>query len=102
MNPWQRHQLRSRLREFLKAFRKQRVYNADLLSAAQREKAEACEAGLAAAIRSGDAGRYEAALAEGDAAAAELFPARKGDALRENVEVIFVAIAAALALRAFF
>ncbi len=100
MNFWHRHQLRSQARDFLKAFRKQRVYNADLLPAAKREKAEAYEAGLAAALKAGEP--LQPVLERGNVLAAELFPLRPGDVLRENVEVIFVAIVAALALRAFF
>lgn len=102
MNFWKRRQLRSQAQEFLKAFRKQRVYNSDLLAAPQRERAEAYEAELSAAVRAGDAGAYDKLIGKGDVLAAELFPVRAGDALRENVEVMFVAIAAALALRAYF
>ncbi len=102
MNFWQRHQLRSQVREFLKAFRKQRVYNFDLLTATQRKIAVDYEEELAGEIKSKSEESLRLVLQEGDSIAAELFPLRKGDALRENVEVIFVAIVAALALRAFF
>jgi signal peptidase I len=91
---------RSRARDFLKAFRKQRVYNHDLLPAARAEELRAYEAELEEAIkRRADLGPV---LQRGETLAAAAFPARPHDAWRENLEVVFVAIVAALALRAYF
>ncbi|MDE1169615.1 MAG: signal peptidase I [Verrucomicrobium sp.] len=94
--------LRAQGEEFLAAFRKHRLYRSDLLAPAQREEALSLEKRLAAAVNAKDAPRLEALLPEGDRLAAALFPARPGDVWRENLEVVFVAIVAALALRAYF
>jgi len=99
---WQAWQLRSQAADYLKALRKQRVYNSDLLPADRLKEALAFEEELGAALKRRDAALYAPLLEKGDRIAAALFPARPGDWIRENVEVAFVAIAAALALRAFF
>ena len=99
-----RHRLsfRAQAKDFLKAFRKQRVYNADLLPPARLQEATAFEEELASALRHGETEKLEPLLEKGDRIAAVAFPSRPGDIFRENIEVFFVAFAAALALRAYF
>jgi len=96
------HRIKSQAQDFLKAFRKQRVYNSDILPAPRLAEVRGYEDELAAAVRAGAVEPLPALLDRGDQIARVAFPSRQWDLWRENIEVIFVAIVAALALRAYF
>ena len=102
MGFFENYRIKEQAKDFLKAFRKQRVYNSDLLPPARLEEARGYEDELAAAVRAGAVAPLPELLDKGDRIARVTFPSRQWDGWRENVEVIFVAIVAALALRAYF
>ncbi|SDU27132.1 signal peptidase I [Verrucomicrobium sp. GAS474] len=99
---WAKWTLRSQADDYLKAIRKQRIYNSDRIPAAQLREVLAFEEELGGALKRRETARYAPLMEKGEEIAVSLFPVRGNDWLRENVEVAFVAIAAALALRAFF
>jgi signal peptidase I len=82
--------------------RKNRIYSSDLLKPDDFNKLVEVEVNLRAAIRSKDESRLKEAYREGLKLGERLFPAPRDAFLRENVEVLIVALVIALAVRSYF
>ncbi len=95
---------RKALDRLRKAIHRMCVRQRDLLSEEARQEAETFEKEVASHLADPDSSSTAAPvlLARGDKLAAKLFPRKPWGELRENVEIFLVAIAAALAIRAYF
>lgn len=89
-------------REIAFALRKNFVYSRDTLAVKDREAVEKLMENLDEAITQKDVPAVEKVKKEIYKIAGRLFPASPWDGVRENVEVIVVAIVIALAVRSFF
>ena len=99
-----RRRHRKEIDELRKAIHRMCVRQQDLLSAEARQEAESFET-EAASYLSNPASPPATApdlIDQGEKLAARLFPKKSWSGLRENVEIFLVAIAAALAIRAYF
>ncbi len=85
-----------------RALKKNRIYNEDLISAADREKLIALEKRFVPALKSKNFEELEVLKTEATQMGNRLFPSRPNDVWRENIEVFVVAIVVALAVRSFF
>ncbi|WP_246189667.1 signal peptidase I [Methylacidimicrobium cyclopophantes] len=87
-----------------KAIRRLRIRQKDLLSPESQQEAEAFEKNVASYLAAPESTGTTAPLLldQGEKLAARLFPPKRWAGLRENVEIFLVAIAAALAIRAYF
>ena len=77
-------------------------YKVDILTDAQRNEIQAANAGLLEAIRGRDRDACEHAARKINAACEAAVPMPRHPSLRENVEVLFVAIVIALGIRTYF
>ncbi|MCK4564333.1 MAG: signal peptidase I [Verrucomicrobia bacterium] len=93
--------LRKQLKEYLHAARHARHMREDIADPKDIEALKAAEANLRE-IRDTGQGNVEKAVERLSAAADKVYPSVNTSGIRENVEVIIVALAAAMAIRAFF
>ncbi|MGD9895979.1 MAG: signal peptidase I [Candidatus Methylacidiphilaceae bacterium] len=100
----ERRRHRKELNQLRKAVGRLRIRQKDLLSLEARQEAEAFEKEVASYLASPESSGTTAPLLldRGEKLASRLFPPRPWAGLRENVEIFVVAIAAALAIRAYF
>jgi signal peptidase I len=96
-----KRKLRKQLKEYLHAARHARHMRDDIAAPKDIEALKEAEA-LVREIRNTGQGDVEKAVDRLAAAADKVYPASNNSGIRENVEVIIVALAAAMAIRAFF
>jgi signal peptidase I len=96
-----RRKLRKQLKEYLHAARHARHMREDIADPKQLETLKEAEAVVVEIRRTGQ-GDVEKAVERLSAAADKVYPSSNTSGIRENVEVIIVALAAAMAIRAFF
>ncbi len=96
-----KRKLRKQLKEYLHAARHARHMREDIADPKDIEALEEAEANLRE-IRDTGQGDVEKAVARLSTAADKVYPSSNNSGIRENVEVIIVALAAAMAIRAFF
>ena len=96
-----RRKLRKQLKEYLHAARHARHMREDIADPKQLEALKEAEA-VVLEIRKTGEGDVEKAVEKLSAAADKVYPSSNTSGIRENVEVIIVALAAAMAIRAFF
>jgi signal peptidase I len=92
----------SEVRDFYRFFRRQRLYLQHRWSEKQNLEALAYEEELGLALREKDLGRMSALVARGEKLLDRLFPPVRWPRLKDNVEVAFVAVTVALAIRTYF
>ncbi|WP_018290332.1 signal peptidase I [Verrucomicrobium sp. 3C] len=95
---------RKELADLRRAIGRLRVRQKDLLSPEARQEAETFEREAASSLSDPQASGTTASLLleRGEKLATKLFPPKAWAGLRENIEIFLVAIAAALAIRAYF
>lgn len=94
---------KSRAKEILHFLHKKFKYNSDLLIGKKLEQYQQLEQDVQAYLHnSGNSGDSGAGLRELEERVNKLFPEEKNAGTRENIEVLFVAVVIALALRTFF
>jgi len=98
---FKRRKLRKQLKEYLHAARHARHMREDIADPKSIEALKAAEA-VVFKIRKTGEGDVEKAVERLSAAADKVYPSSNNSGMRENVEVIIVALAAAMAIRAFF
>ncbi len=98
---FERRKLRKQLKEYLHAARHARHMREDIADPKDIEALKAAEAAVLE-IRNTGQGDVEQAVERLSAAADKVYPSSNNSGMRENVEVIIVALAAAMAIRAFF
>jgi signal peptidase I len=98
---FKKRKLRKQLKEYLHAARHARHMREDIADPKDIEKLRAAEA-VVREIRKTGAGDVEQAVEVLSAAADKVYASSNNSGIRENVEVIIVALAAAMAIRAFF
>jgi len=96
-----KRKLRKRLKEYLHMARHARHMREDIADPKDLEALKAAEADVREIRRTGE-GDVEKAVEKLAAAADKVYPSSNNSGMRENVEVIIVALAAAMAIRAFF
>jgi signal peptidase I len=96
-----KRQLRKRLKEHLHAARHARNMREDIADPKDIEALLSAEA-VVREIRNGGDGDVEKAVQALDVIANKVYPSENTSGIRENVEVVIVALAAAMAIRAFF
>jgi signal peptidase I len=96
-----KRKLRRQLKEYLHAAKHARHVREDIADPKDLETLAAAEEAVRAIRRSGE-GNVEPAVAKLSAATEKIYPSRHTSGLRENVEVLIVALGAAMAIRAFF
>jgi signal peptidase I len=96
-----KRKLRKELKGYLHAARHARHMREDIADPKQLEALKAAEANLREIHDTGQ-GNVEKAVVCLSAAADKVYPSVNNSGMRENVEVIIVALAAAMAIRAFF
>lgn len=96
-----KRKLRKQLKEYLHAARHARHMREDIADPKQLEALKEAEA-VVLEIRKTGEGDVEKAVERLSAAADKVYPSANTSGIRENVEVIIVALAAAMAIRAFF
>lgn len=101
MGFFQMRRMRKHAKETLRHCRHVHNLRADLLGARDLAALEECQRSLRDALRSRDAAALEAAIDAGMGCAGRLMPQRPSPALRENVEVIAVAVAVAMGFRTY-
>ena len=99
---FQRRRAVKSAREWLHHARACRNLREDIAAAADLERLAAAEAALKQAVEQGDVARMEAACTVVQKAAAVVVPARSCPGFRENLEVLVVAVAVAMAFRSYF
>jgi signal peptidase I len=102
MSNWKDRQTLKYAREILRGGQKWLRINRDLLSAKQQSEIEAKLGTLEEALRGGKATEAAARADEVERKIQGVLPARKHSAIRENAEVLLVAIIVAMAVRTFF
>jgi signal peptidase I len=96
-----KRKLRKQLKEYLHAARHARHMREDIADPKDLDALNAAEA-VVREIRDTGEGNVEQAVEALAAAANKIYPTVNNSGVRENVEVIIVALAAAMAIRAFF
>jgi signal peptidase I len=96
-----RRKLRKQLKEYLHAARHARHMREDITDPKDLEILKQAEAAVREIRRTGE-GDVERAVERLAAAADTVYPSSNTSGVRENVEVVIVALAAAMAIRAFF
>lgn len=96
-----KRRLRKQLKEHLHAARHARHMREDIAEPKDLEALRTAEAAVCEIRRTGE-GDVSAAVERLGAASNKVYPAVNNSGIRENVEVIIVALAAAMAIRAFF
>lgn len=96
-----RRKLRKQLKEYLHAARHARHMREDIADPAEIATLKAAEA-VVREIRNTGQGDVEKAVAVLEEATDRIYPQKNRTGIRENVEVIIVALGAAMAIRAFF
>ena len=99
---WERRRARKTGKEWLRHARHFRRMREDVAPASDVAALREAEAGLRAAVRDGDVDRIESGCATAEACVRRLAPPRPYAGLRENLEVIVVAVAVAMAFRTYF
>jgi signal peptidase I len=99
---WKDRQTRKYAREILHGGRKWLRINRDLLTANQRTDVEAKLRELEQALHGGKATEAAARADEVERKIQGVLPAQKHSAVRENIEVLLVAVIVAMAVRTFF
>ncbi len=98
---FKRRKLRKQLKEYLHMARHARHMREDIAEPADLEALAAAESAVRE-IRETGQGDVEKAVAALEAASDKVYPNRHRTGIRENVEVVIVALGAAMAIRAFF
>jgi len=98
---FKQRKLRKQLKEYLHAARHARHMREDIADPKDLEALKEAESAVRE-IRETGGGDVEKAVQSLDAAANKIYPSSNNSGMRENVEVIIVALAAAMAIRAFF
>jgi signal peptidase I len=93
---------RKRVRELLKGARKLQHANSDVLSLKDNESLGKAIEALDAALRAGNDSQTEKAAEQLEKQLERIFPRRKDHWLRENIEVLLVAVVVAMAVRTYF
>jgi signal peptidase I len=93
---------RKRVRELLKGSRKLHHANADILPSKDNEQLQKTIGNLDAAYRDGKDGEIEKAVEQLEKQLEKSFPRKHNHWLRENVEVLLVAVVIAMAVRTYF
>jgi len=96
-----KRKLRKQLKEYLHAARHARHMREDIADPKDIEKLKEAEA-VVREIRQTGEGNVDKAIERLSAAADKVYPSSNNAGIRENVEVVIVALAAAMAIRAFF
>jgi signal peptidase I len=96
-----KRKLRKQLKEYLHAARHARHMREDIADPKDLEALRTAEAAVREIRQTGE-GDVEKAVERLSAAANTVYPSSNNSGIRENVEVIIVALAAAMAIRAFF
>lgn len=96
-----KRKLRKQLKEYLHAARHARHMREDIADPKDIEALLAAEA-IVCEIRKTGQGDVETAVSELEGATDKVYPQKNRTGIRENVEVIIVALGAAMAIRAFF
>ena len=96
-----KRKLRKQLKEYLHAARHARHMRGDIAAPKDLDALKEAEA-VVREIRSTGQGDVDKAVERLSAAADKVYPSSNNSGIRENVEVIIVALAAAMAIRAFF
>lgn len=102
MMNWKDRQRLKYAREILRGGQKWLRINRDLLSAKQRSEIAAKSQELEQALREGKTSEAAARADEFERKLQSALPAQKHSAIRENVEVLLVAVIVAMAVRTFF
>lgn len=93
---------RKRVRELLKGSRKLHHANADILPSKENEQLQKAIGSLDAAYQGGKDGEIEKAVELLEKQLEKSFPRKPNHWLRENVEVLLVAVVVAMAVRTYF
>ncbi len=96
-----KRKLRKQLKEYLHAARHARHMREDIADPKDIEALKIAEA-VVCEIRKTGEGPVEKALQVLDAATDKVYPTKNTSGIRENIEVVIVALGAAMAIRAFF
>ena len=96
-----KRKLRKQLKEYLHAARHARHMREDIADPKDLEALHAAEA-IVSELRKTGAGPVEQAVEKLSAATEKIYPSHHTRGLRENIEVLIVALGAAMAIRAFF
>jgi len=96
-----RRKLRRQLKEYLHAARHARHIREDIADPGDLTALAAAEETVRTIRRTGE-GDIESAVEKLSAATEKIYPSRHTHGLRENIEVLIVALGAAMAIRAFF
>lgn len=99
---FKKRKLRKQLKEYLHMARHARHMREDIADPKDLEALVAAEAVVREIRQNGGGENIEQALAELEEASDKVYPNENRRGLRENVEVIIVALGAAMAIRAFF
>ncbi len=99
---WQRRKARKAGKEWLRHARLCRGMREDIAPVSEVERLRAAEAVLAVAVKAGDPDGIERACAAVRDGIASVAPARSWPGVRENLEVVVVALAVAMAFRTYF
>lgn len=99
---FERRRIRKHGREWLRHLRHHRRMREDVATPGDVEEARAVEAALAGYLKDDDIDRISAQCEKAKDVVARLSPARRYSALRENWEVLVVAVAVAMAFRTYF
>jgi signal peptidase I len=100
---FKKRRMRKELKEYLHAARHARNMRGDIADPADLVALEKAEAAVSAIRETGAADKdIETAVNALDEATEKIYPSSNRSGMRENVEVIIVAIGAAMAIRAFF
>lgn len=99
---WQRRRARKMGEDWLRHARTSRRFREDVAPAADVNRLRETEAELKAALKAGDVASIEKACAMIEPLIRTVAPARRYARFRENLEVIVVAVAVAMAFRTFF
>ncbi|NNJ69916.1 MAG: hypothetical protein HKP10_01350, partial [Kiritimatiellales bacterium] len=101
MNFFAKRKLKKQLKEYLHAARHARHMREDIADPKDIEALKAAEAVVREIKRTGE-GNVENAVEALAAASDKVYPSHNNTGLRENIEVLIVALGAAMAIRAFF
>lgn len=99
---WTRRRLRKAAKTMLHHAAHARAMREDVASADSLAALGAAEQRLREALAASDPERFDAAASELDAACRAVWPPRPMPGMRENVEILVVALGVAMALRCFF
>ncbi|MBT3191481.1 MAG: signal peptidase I [Verrucomicrobia bacterium] len=102
MSILRKRRVRKEAHELLRHATHVRNMREDILEPTQAEELKSKQGALFAAVKSGSASETESATEVLSEALQRIAPAGKGGGLRENFEIIVVAVAVAMGLRAYF